>query len=112
MSHSIRTFFVATLAIAALQSAAASESIHGRVHGSEAHGLRVCFDPDFTPVRDQELSVLRHTAATNPKGQSLGTRSEYVGIVRVATPGDDHCADATLVRGHAQALDWVALVES
>jgi|GEM_PF-6834467 len=113
MSHSIDTLFAATLAIVSLQPAvAAEEAIHGRIHGSEARGLRVCFDRDFTPGRDQEFSVLRHTTQVNPKGQSLVTRSAYVGVVRVAVPGVDHCADATLVSGHAQALDWVAMAAS
>lgn len=113
MSSAIRIFFIAAFAAATADSAvAAEEAIHGRIHGSEAHGLRVCFDRDFTAAPDQKLSVLRHTPLTNPKGQSLGMRSAYVGVVRVAKPGDDHCADATLVSGHAHALDWVALSAS
>jgi hypothetical protein len=104
-----RTLLVALLGMACLSSMLpASESIHGRIHGSETQGLRVCFDQDFKPSRDAQFTVLRHVALTNPKGEALGTHSESVGVVRVAEPGTDHCGVATVVRGHAAALDWVA----
>jgi hypothetical protein len=85
-------------------------TIIGRIaHGSDDSAVRVCFKHDVAVKSGEELAVVRHTLRpTSPKATPI-FESAQVGVVRIATTGDDHCAGAVLVSGSAKWLDWVSI---
>jgi hypothetical protein len=85
----------------------AAEDILGRVHDRSGDNVHVCFDRNAKLSVGEQFEVVRHSVLTQPKTSAM-IKSEKVGVIRIAAIGADQCADAQLVSGSAQSLDWVA----
>ncbi len=87
-------------------SICAAENIVGRVHSQDGVHVHACFDAATTIAADAQFAVVRHLVLSQPKGP-VTTRSERKGVIRLVSIGTDRCAEARLVRGSAQSLDWL-----
>lgn len=90
--------------IAAIHGA---DAIRGRVHAQDGDTIHVCFYRGTTPAVGEEFAVVRHTLFNVAKSPTA-IRSENVGEIRVTSLDSSGCAEAVLLRGHVQSLDWVA----
>lgn len=110
----IRTVFIsiATLSSLTLFQANAfanlsDEAISGRIRSSDGGHVRVCFDHDAAASVNTEFAVLRHSVRTLPKGPAT-IESTPAGVIKIVSLDADGCANAAVVSGSVQALDWVA----
>jgi hypothetical protein len=112
MFTSHKTKVIAAISLIAVlfstSSLQADEAIRGRVQNHAGNRVNACFDANATPTIGDEFALVRHVISTQPKSPSA-IRSEYVGAIRVASVRGDGCADAVLLRGNVQSLDWIAL---
>jgi hypothetical protein len=112
ISKLVYTLVIAA-AMAGLGPAATAHADEGTIIGRVAHGggdsaVRVCFNRDVEVKPGEELAVVRHSLQpASPKATAV-LESAHVGVIRIAAPGDDHCASAVVVSGSAKWLDWVS----
>jgi hypothetical protein len=113
ISQLVNTIIISA-ALGVFGPAATARADEGRIVGRVAPGgddsaVRVCFTHDVEVKSGEEYAVVRHTLrAASPKAVAI-VDSAQVGVLRIATTGDDHCASAVLVSGSAKWLDWVSI---
>jgi hypothetical protein len=110
----LRTVFISIATLSSLTIFQASafadlsgEAITGRIRSSDGGHVRVCFERDAAASVNTEFAVLRHSVRTLPKGPAT-IESTPTGIIKIVSLDTDGCANAAVVSGSVQALDWVA----
>jgi hypothetical protein len=107
MFHFTKSFLLGILfaTVCVPVSASAHEVVAGRVEARRGNAVHLCLRAEESTTIGEQFAVSHHAIRGQSKEPAV-IRSQRVGTIRIDAVGTDHCADATLLSGSAEALDW------